>query len=122
MQSRNQKCATLLFSTPSVYSLLHCCVASVIARAATPDYTDGVKGVGIVNAMEIVSAYPGDRGLDEFREWIYSTAADVKPKPVGADASDAQKAAWVRAMFQARFFQLEGNHCTHNIVIQIHFL
>lgn len=82
-------CLTLVFNARSPRSPL-----------APADYTDGVKGVGIVNAMEIVSAYTGARGLEEFREWIYSTDADVKPRPVGADANDAQKAAWVRAMFQ----------------------
>ena len=39
------------------------------------DYTSGVKGVGIVNGMEIMQAYPelGDdvmNGLDLFKEWL----------------------------------------------------
>lgn len=37
------------------------------------DYTDGVKGVGIVNGMEILQAFPVDNikeGLQEFREWL----------------------------------------------------
>lgn len=34
------------------------------------DYTSGVKGVGIVNAAEILHAFPGDEGLDSFRTWI----------------------------------------------------
>jgi len=37
------------------------------------DYTDGVKGVGIVNGMEILQAFPVEdirKGLQEFREWL----------------------------------------------------
>ena len=38
------------------------------------DYTDGVKGVGIVNAMEIIEAFPMSpdvkEGLQEFRKWL----------------------------------------------------
>uniref|UniRef100_M4BRE5 XPG-I domain-containing protein n=1 Tax=Hyaloperonospora arabidopsidis (strain Emoy2) TaxID=559515 RepID=M4BRE5_HYAAE len=34
------------------------------------DYTDGVRGIGIVNATEIAAAYPGIEGLREFKEWV----------------------------------------------------
>ena len=34
------------------------------------DYTEGVSGVGIVNALEVVTAFPGIEGLTEFREWV----------------------------------------------------
>ena len=36
------------------------------------DYSAGVKGVGIVNAMEILSAFPGagNRTLEEFKTWL----------------------------------------------------
>ncbi|XP_073064133.1 LOW QUALITY PROTEIN: DNA repair protein UVH3-like [Primulina eburnea] len=36
------------------------------------DYTEGVSGIGIVNAMEVVNAFPEKTGLHEFREWIES--------------------------------------------------
>ena len=46
------------------------------------DYTLGVHGVGIVNAMEIVNAFPGNgnEGLREFREWVYSGSVEKRPK------------------------------------------
>ena len=46
------------------------------------DYTEGVHGVGIVNAMEIVNAFPGqgNAGLREFREWVYSGSAEKRPR------------------------------------------
>lgn len=34
------------------------------------DYTDGIRGIGIVNATEVVNAYPGLEGLGEFKKWV----------------------------------------------------
>ena len=41
-----------------------------------------MHGVGIVNAMEIVNAFPGagNDGLREFREWCYSGSVEKRPK------------------------------------------
>uniref|UniRef100_A0A5B6YV96 Putative DNA repair protein UVH3 isoform X1 n=1 Tax=Davidia involucrata TaxID=16924 RepID=A0A5B6YV96_DAVIN len=36
------------------------------------DYTEGVSGIGIVNAIEVVNAFPEQDGLQKFREWIES--------------------------------------------------
>ncbi|XP_020554665.1 DNA repair protein UVH3 isoform X2 [Sesamum indicum] len=36
------------------------------------DYTEGISGIGIVNAIEVVNAFPKKDGLREFREWIES--------------------------------------------------
>jgi len=33
------------------------------------DYTDGVKGVGIVNGMEILAAYKDFDSLRRFKAW-----------------------------------------------------
>jgi DNA excision repair protein ERCC-5 len=50
-----------------------------LAMLLGSDYTDGIKGIGIVNATEVINAFPGPDGLREFREWIYSTVPDTKP-------------------------------------------
>lgn len=34
------------------------------------DYTEGVHGIGIVNAVEVVNAFPGEDGLEDFKEWV----------------------------------------------------
>ena len=34
------------------------------------DYTKGIKGVGIVNALEIIQAFPGESGLRDFARWL----------------------------------------------------
>lgn len=34
------------------------------------DYTEGVSGIGIVNALEVVRAFPGAEGLKRFRDWV----------------------------------------------------
>ncbi|KAL7256831.1 hypothetical protein ACSBR1_010716 [Camellia fascicularis] len=49
------------------------------------DYTEGVSGIGIVNAIEVVNAFPEEDGLSKFLEWIESPdptilgTFDVKP-------------------------------------------
>lgn len=44
------------------------------------DYTAGVRGVGVVNSMEILEAFPGEGGLVEFRKWTESvTVLDEEP-------------------------------------------
>lgn len=50
------------------------------------DYTLGVRGIGIVNAMEIVNAFTGSNAMVEFREWCYS--ADVTMQPEIPNLSD----------------------------------
>ncbi|KAL4452206.1 hypothetical protein ABPG75_007868 [Micractinium tetrahymenae] len=41
-----------------------------LAQLLGGDYCEGVAGVGIVNAMEIVHAFPGPEGLRRFRQWL----------------------------------------------------
>ncbi|XP_028756680.1 DNA repair protein UVH3 isoform X2 [Neltuma alba] len=36
------------------------------------DYTEGVSGIGIVNAIEVVNAFPEEDGLLKFRQWVES--------------------------------------------------
>jgi len=47
------------------------------------DYTSGVKGVGIVNAAEILYAFPGDDGLETFKTWLHEPVDpdETKAKP-----------------------------------------
>ncbi|XP_059284468.1 DNA repair protein UVH3 isoform X1 [Lycium ferocissimum] len=48
------------------------------------DYTEGVSGIGIVNAIEVVNAFPEEDGLQKFREWVES------PDPSILGGLDAQ--------------------------------
>jgi DNA excision repair protein ERCC-5 len=47
------------------------------------DYTSGVNGVGIVNAAEILYAFPGDDGLESFKTWLHEPVDpdELKAKP-----------------------------------------
>uniref|UniRef100_A0A803MVL3 XPG-I domain-containing protein n=1 Tax=Chenopodium quinoa TaxID=63459 RepID=A0A803MVL3_CHEQI len=36
------------------------------------DYTEGISGIGIVNAIEVLNAFPTEDGFHKFREWIES--------------------------------------------------
>ena len=53
------------------------------------DYTEGLTGVGPVMAMEILLLYPGERGLEQFREWWQQVQ-------IGADADIHDNRAKVR--------------------------
>ncbi|XP_027074709.1 DNA repair protein UVH3 isoform X1 [Coffea arabica] len=44
------------------------------------DYTEGVSGIGIVNAIEVVNAFPEEDGLHRFREWIESPDPSILGK------------------------------------------
>jgi hypothetical protein len=40
----------------------------------------GVLGIGKVNAIEILSSFPGlPAGLKEFRQWVFSGSHETKP-------------------------------------------
>ncbi|KAF0699792.1 Aste57867_9673 [Aphanomyces stellatus] len=45
------------------------------------DYTDGIRGVGIVNATEIVHAFETLEGLHKFKQWVheYNLQEQIKP-------------------------------------------
>lgn len=53
------------------------------------DYTEGIHGVGIVNAMEIVNEFPGLEGLKEFKKWVrgIGTSSSAKKDISGDFAS-----------------------------------
>jgi len=50
------------------------------------DYTDGVKGVGIVNTVEILRAFPGDDGLREFKAWVEGVDGAAEEARLARDA------------------------------------
>ena len=41
------------------------------------DYTAGIAGVGVVNAVEIMSTFPGYEGLIEFEKWVNGIDDDI---------------------------------------------
>lgn len=52
-----------------------------LAHLLGSDYTPGVRGVGVVNSMEILEAFPGEEGLQEFHEWVDKvTLLDEEPE------------------------------------------
>ncbi|EOA23395.1 hypothetical protein CARUB_v10016571mg [Capsella rubella] len=54
------------------------------------DYTEGISGIGIVNAIEVVTAFPEDDGLQKFREWVES------PDPTILGKTDAKTGSKVK--------------------------
>lgn len=61
------------------------------------DYTSGVRGVGIVNAMEVLQAFPGTEGLREFKKWA-GTVGFADTAPTAAERTSTGPAA-VRRRF-----------------------
>jgi len=60
------------------------------------DYTDGVHGVGIVNAMEVISSFTEDAGgLQAFSTWVrgWRNDADAGAPVAGEDAGEGAEGA-----------------------------
>ncbi|XVF16465.1 hypothetical protein REPUB_Repub10bG0033100 [Reevesia pubescens] len=55
------------------------------------DYTEGVSGIGIVNAIEVVNAFPEEDGLHKFREWIESPDPTILGKLNVQEGPSARK-------------------------------
>lgn len=55
------------------------------------DYTEGVSGIGIVNAIEVVRAFPEEDGLQKFREWVLSPDLSILEKFNPQTGSNPQK-------------------------------
>lgn len=47
------------------------------------DYTEGVGGIGVVNAVEVVHAFRSDDELRQFRNWVDSPDPKVVSKMKG---------------------------------------
>ncbi|OQR84139.1 DNA repair protein [Achlya hypogyna] len=73
------------------------------------DYTDGIHGVGVVNATEIVHAFPGLDGLREFKAWVrdFDLQAQLQPPPKLSEAE--VKALDPRARFQHTHHKVRRN-------------
>ena len=58
------------------------------------DYTDGVNGVGIVNAMEVISSFTEDAGgLQAFSTWVRGWRNDADTGAPGSGAAEGAGAA-----------------------------
>ncbi|KAL6645062.1 hypothetical protein ACP70R_016670 [Stipagrostis hirtigluma subsp. patula] len=55
------------------------------------DYTEGVSGIGIVNAIEVVHAFPEEDGLQRFKEWIESPDPSILGKLDMESGSSSKK-------------------------------
>eukprot|EP00898_Chlorokybus_atmophyticus_P006635 jgi/Chlat1/6973/Chrsp52S06650 len=73
------------------------------------DYTEGVSGVGIVNAMETISAFPGIEGLRKYADWVKAPDMTLLDPPAvaeethdngGGNLSDVQHLACLQRIFK----------------------
>ena len=61
-----------------------------LAQLLGSDYAEGVGGVGVVNAVEVLRAFPGPDGLADFRAWV--DAPDDRLVGLAARAAGAARA------------------------------
>ena len=54
-----------------------------LAHLLGSDYADGIPHVGPVNALELLSEFPGEQGLEEFRDWWIAVQQGRAPKSSG---------------------------------------
>ncbi|XP_061337655.1 DNA repair protein UVH3 [Gastrolobium bilobum] len=55
------------------------------------DYTEGVSGIGIVNAIEVVNAFPEEDGLLKFRQWVESPDPTILGRLDAKSGSNTRK-------------------------------
>ncbi|XP_057437283.1 DNA repair protein UVH3 isoform X2 [Lotus japonicus] len=55
------------------------------------DYTEGVSGIGIVNAIEVLNAFPEEDGLLKFRQWVESPDPTILGKLGTKSGSNTRK-------------------------------
>ncbi|CAL0318694.1 unnamed protein product [Lupinus luteus] len=55
------------------------------------DYTEGVSGIGIVNAVEVLNAFPEEDGLLKFRQWVESPDPTILGKLDAKNGSNTKK-------------------------------
>ncbi|KAH1162102.1 hypothetical protein GLYMA_01G077200v4 [Glycine max] len=55
------------------------------------DYTEGVSGIGIVNAIEVVNAFPEEDGLLKFRQWVESPDPTILGRLDANSGSNSRK-------------------------------
>lgn len=60
-----------------------------IAHLLGSDYTEGLQGIGPVTAVEIISEFPTERGLQEFRDWW--SQAQTSTLPLSSEQSTFRK-------------------------------
>jgi 5'-3' exonuclease len=76
------------------------------------DYSPGVRGVGIVNSMEVLQAFPGDDGLRQFKEWSRLVSLADKEPPGGE--ADSMATSAVRRRFCWKHRNMKRNWEIHD--------
>ena len=55
------------------------------------DYTEGLPGIGPVTALEIISEFPTNDGLQQFRDWWVDVQSNQRPKEADAKSPFRRK-------------------------------
>eukprot|EP01083_Nonionella_stella_P036401 99332_1 len=92
-----------------------------LAMLLGSDYTEGVKGIGIVNGMEILGTFGhhGKSTLSEFRKWLYSADETLKrpKKPKKAEMKMNSK----RREYEQALFKYKHRRIRHKWFVGVNF-
>ncbi|ORY04915.1 PIN domain-like protein [Basidiobolus meristosporus CBS 931.73] len=66
------------------------------------DYTEGVSGIGVVNAMEILNEWSGEEGLERFRDWWKDLTSISTDSPVRKKLRNILKKCYIPSSFPDR--------------------
>eukprot|EP01045_Picozoa_sp_COSAG04_P008852 COSAG04_NODE_499_length_13372_cov_8.292398_7_plen_1071_part_00 len=84
-----------------------------LAHLLGSDYTTGVVGIGPVNAVEVLAAYPDDAALRKFRDWARTVGNDPRPPSAPECDSDQEEEEDIAAA-RLRHRQLEFQYKHRN--------
>lgn len=75
------------------------------------------SGIGIVNAIEVVNAFPGKDGLREFREWIESPDPSILGNLDVETGGNARKkgSKGTENIMSGSYSNAEGISCDQNV-------
>ncbi|GAB0492162.1 hypothetical protein MMPV_003422 [Pyropia vietnamensis] len=90
----------------------------LLALLLGSDYTMGVHGVGIVNAMEILDAYPDEAALGDFAAWARTISltdvSDEPPPPPPSETDGAPLSPGAAAEAKRAAFRYKHRHMKRN--------
>ena len=72
------------------------------------DYTEGIVGIGIVNAIEILSVYPHLSDLKEFKDWCFANSIETQPV-LPSDPSPEQQKEYDLKSFKFKHRKIRRN-------------
>ncbi|PWA62278.1 XPG/Rad2 endonuclease, PIN domain-like protein [Artemisia annua] len=82
--------------------------------------TEGISGIGFVNAAEVLNAFPEKDGLQKFREWIQSPDPSILGKVNAKEGSSTRKTGSNISAEEASTVD-DDKHCNPQWTLEVDF-